>query len=69
MTNNPPPVVRGQFIRFKKCEQIPASFPAIAIYCSYPQEIKESYRNFLENNIRKKRQRKRNATVRKIRSL
>ncbi|MEI7670204.1 MAG: ribosome biogenesis GTPase Der, partial [Pseudomonadota bacterium] len=54
VAQTPPPVHRGNMIKFKKVEQVNSWIPAIAVYCNYPEAIKESYRNFLENNLRKK---------------
>ncbi len=49
----PPPAHRGQFIRIKYATQLPLAYPAFAFFCNYPQHVKGSYRNYLENRIRK----------------
>lgn len=49
----PPPVAsRGRYVRFKYITQLPTKFPAFAFFCNYPDEVKDSYRRFLENKIR-----------------
>jgi GTP-binding protein len=48
-----PPSYRGKFIKIKYATQLPIRYPAFAFFCNYPDYIKESYRNYLENQIRK----------------
>ncbi len=50
---NPPPAHRGHYIKIKYITQLPIYYPAFAFFCNYPKHIKESYRNFLENQLRK----------------
>lgn len=50
----PPPAYRGNFIRFRRIEQIPAQIPAFAVYCNFPEGIRDPYRQYLENGLRKK---------------
>lgn len=50
----PPPSHRGKMIRIKYVTQLPTKYPAFAFFCNYPKHIKESYRNYLENQLRKK---------------
>lgn len=47
-----PPSFRGHLIKVKYGTQLPLSYPAFALFCNYPEEVKENYRNFLENQIR-----------------
>ncbi len=49
----PPPAHRGKFIKIKYITQLPTYYPAFAFFCNYPKHVKESYRNFLENQLRK----------------
>lgn len=49
----PPPSYRGKFIKIKYISQLPVHYPAFAFFCSHPRHVKESYRNFLTNQIRK----------------
>lgn len=47
-----PPSFRGHMIKIKYGTQLPLAYPAFALFCNYPDEIKENYRNYLENQIR-----------------
>lgn len=49
----PPPSYRGNYVQIKYVTQLPTYFPAFAFFCNHPAEIKEPYRNFLENQLRK----------------
>lgn len=52
MLKNPPPSHRGRYIKIKYVTQLPTYYPAFAFFCNYPQHVKESYRLFLENQLR-----------------
>ncbi len=47
-----PPSFRGHLIKVKYGTQLPLAYPAFALFCNYPDEVKDNYRNFLENQIR-----------------
>ncbi|MTB50563.1 ribosome biogenesis GTPase Der [Lewinella sp. W8] len=47
-----PPSYRGREIKIKYVTQLPIAYPAFAFYCNHPQHVKESYKNYLENQIR-----------------
>jgi len=49
---NPPPSHRGKFIKIKYVTQLPTYFPAFAFFCNYPKHVKDSYRQYLENQLR-----------------
>ncbi|MGB0864483.1 MAG: ribosome biogenesis GTPase Der [Saprospiraceae bacterium] len=49
-----PPAYRGKFIKIKYITQIRTYYPAFALFSNYPEHIKESYRLYLENQLRKK---------------
>ena len=49
---NEPPNHRGRFVKIKYITQLPTYYPAFAFFCNYPKHVKESYRNFLENQLR-----------------
>lgn len=49
----PPPSYRGKMIRIKYITQLHASHPVFGFFCNYPDQIKESYKLFLENQLRK----------------
>ena len=48
----PHPSFRGHLIKIKYSTQLPVPYPAFALFCNYPEEVKTNYRNFLENQIR-----------------
>lgn len=50
---NPPPSHRGKYIKIKYVTQLPLYYPAFVFYCNYPDHVKVSYRNFIENQLRK----------------
>ena len=50
---HPPPVNKGRAIKIKYVTQIPAAYPIFAFYCNHPRYVKPSYKNYLENQIRK----------------
>ena len=47
-----PPSYRGHLITIKYGTQLPLPYPSFAMFCNYPDEVKENYRNFLENQLR-----------------
>ena len=48
----PPPAHRGHFVKIKYVTQLPTYYPAFAFFCNHPKHLKESYRNYLENQLR-----------------
>jgi len=50
---NHPPAIKGKFVRIKYVTQLPTHAPAFAFYCNLPQYIREPYKRYLENQIRK----------------
>lgn len=47
-----PPAYRGKMIKIKYMTQIHTYYPAFALFCNHPTHIKESYRQYLENQLR-----------------
>jgi GTP-binding protein len=47
-----PPVVRGIPIKIKYVTQLPTYTPAFAFFCNLPDDVKQPYRNYLENQLR-----------------
>ncbi len=47
-----PPVVRGNPIKIKYVTQLPTHVPSFAFFCNYPEDVKEPYKNYLENQLR-----------------
>lgn len=50
---NPPPAYRTHYIKIKYITQLPTYFPAFAFFCNHPKYVKENYKLFLENQLRK----------------
>jgi len=48
-----PPVVRGNPIKIKYITQLPTVVPSFVFFCNYPDDIKQPYKNYLENQLRK----------------
>lgn len=49
-----PPVVRGNAVKIKYITQLPTQVPSFAFFSNHPDEIKEPYKNYLENQLRAK---------------
>ncbi|HUR66416.1 MAG TPA: ribosome biogenesis GTPase Der, partial [Chitinophagaceae bacterium] len=47
-----PPVVRGHPIKIKYVTQLPTVVPSFAFFCNFPDDIKQPYKNYLENKLR-----------------
>lgn len=50
----PPPTYRGNYVQIKYVSQVPKYYPAFAFFCNYPDQVKANYKNYLENQLRKK---------------
>jgi GTP-binding protein len=48
-----PPAYRGRLIKIKYVTQLPPAYPAFAFFCNHPKHIREPYKNYLENQLRK----------------
>ncbi|PWT73616.1 MAG: ribosome biogenesis GTPase Der [Bacteroidetes bacterium] len=46
------PVVRGHSIKIKYVSQLPTPVPSFAFFTNFPDDIKQPYRNYLENQLR-----------------
>lgn len=49
----PPPSWKGKYIKIKYITMLPMHYPCFAFFCNLPQYIRDDYRRFLENKIRK----------------
>lgn len=49
----PPPVYKGKMVKIKYVTQLPVKFPAFALYCNLPQYVKDPYKRYIENQLRK----------------
>lgn len=50
--DNPPPAIKGKYIRIKYVSQLPVYSPAFAFFCNLPQYVKDPYKRYLENKLR-----------------
>ncbi|MFT3946732.1 MAG: ribosome biogenesis GTPase Der [Agriterribacter sp.] len=48
------PVVRGNTVKIKYVTQLPTVVPSFAFFSNYPDDIKQPYKNYLENQLRAK---------------
>lgn len=53
LKQTPPPVYKGKSVKINYITQLPTKYPSFAIFCNLPQYIKEPYKRFVENQIRK----------------
>ncbi|MCQ2167056.1 MAG: ribosome biogenesis GTPase Der [Bacteroidales bacterium] len=49
----PPPAWKGKYVKVKYITQLPTKFPAFAFFCNLPQYVKDPYKRFLENQLRR----------------
>ena len=50
----PPPMIKGKVVKIKYITQLPnTAVPSFVFFCNLPQWVKEPYKRFLENQIRK----------------
>jgi len=49
---NPPPALKGKWIKIKFVTQLPTHSPSFAFFCNLPQYVKDPYKRFLENKLR-----------------
>ena len=50
---NPPPSIKGKYVKIKYITQLPTHSPTFAFFCNLPQYVKDQYKRYLENQIRK----------------
>ncbi len=53
ISNNPPPATKGKYVKIKFCTQLPTQTPQFAFFANLPQYVKEPYKRFTENQLRK----------------
>ena len=52
--NNPPPSLKGKYIKIKYVTQLPVHTPSFAFFCNLPQYVKEPYKRYIENRMRER---------------
>lgn len=50
----PPPSVKGRYPKFKYFTQLPGYYPAFACFVNNPNWVRDSYKQYLENQLRKR---------------
>lgn len=53
LKQTPPPVYKGKMVKIKYATQLPIKYPAFVFFCNLPQYVKDSYKRFVENQLRK----------------
>lgn len=51
--NCPPPAWKGKYIKIKYITQLPTKTPSFAFFCNRPQYVREPYKRFLDNVLRR----------------
>ncbi|MCK9617675.1 MAG: ribosome biogenesis GTPase Der [Lentimicrobiaceae bacterium] len=51
--DTPPPINKGKMIKVKYITQLPTYYPSFVFFCNLPQYIKDPYKRFIENQLRK----------------
>lgn len=46
------PVIRGHPLKIKYITQLPTQVPSFAFFCNFPEDVKQPYKNYLENKLR-----------------
>jgi len=52
--HNPPPSVKGKYVKVKYITQLPTKFPAFVFFCNLPQYVSDPYKRYMANQIREK---------------
>lgn len=54
INSNPPPALKGKYVKIKYATQLPVYTPTFAFFCNLPQYVKEPYKRYIENRMREK---------------
>lgn len=49
----PPPALKGKYVKIKYITQLKTPFPAFVFFCNLPQYVRDPYKRFVENQLRK----------------
>lgn len=49
---NPPPSVKGKWVKIKYVTQLPTAYPQFVFFCNLPQYVRDPYIRFVENRMR-----------------
>lgn len=53
LKQTPPPIYKGKSVKIKYIAQLPTSYPAFVLFCNLPQYVKDPYKRFVENQLRR----------------
>ncbi len=53
LKETPPPMVKGKQIRIKYITQLKTHYPSFVFFCNLPQYVKDPYKRFVGNQLRK----------------
>ncbi len=53
LKQTPPPVYKGKSVKIKYITQLPTAYPSFVFFCNLPQYIKDPYKRFVENQLRR----------------
>ena len=53
LKQTPPPVYKGKSVKIKYITQLPGTYPIFVFFCNLPQYVKEPYKRFVENQLRR----------------
>ena len=53
-TENPPPMFRGNNVRFKYISQVNTAPPKFTVFCNYPNSLNNQYKRFISNKLKNK---------------
>lgn len=53
LKQTPPPVYKGKSVKIKYITQLPGAYPIFVFFCNLPQYVKEPYKRFVENQLRR----------------
>lgn len=53
LKQTPPPIYKGKTVKIKYITQLPGNYPAFVFFCNLPQYVKEPYKRFVENQLRR----------------
>lgn len=53
INETPPPSIKGKYVKIKYITQLKTYYPSFVFFANLPQYIKDAYKRFLENQLRK----------------
>ncbi|MDE7072884.1 MAG: ribosome biogenesis GTPase Der, partial [Bacteroidales bacterium] len=53
LKQTPPPIYKGKSVKIKYITQLPGEYPVFVFFCNLPQYVKEPYKRFVENQLRR----------------